>query len=66
MGAEFPPGRVTRKVAFTVDTPADVPDGELAEYFAGAQVGAPIVTGWWVSYPEVAAALTGKDAGDGS
>jgi hypothetical protein len=63
MRSEFPPGRVTRKVTFTVDTPAGVTDGELAEWFAAAQVAAPITPGWWISYPEVV--LTGKDSTKG-
>lgn len=61
MSTEFPPGRVTRKVTFTVDTPAEVADSDLAEWFAAAQVDAPITPGWWISYPEVTAALSGEE-----
>lgn len=58
MSSEFPPGRLTRKVTFTVDTPASVPDSELAGQFAGMWADAPVMTGWWVSLPEVTTALT--------
>jgi hypothetical protein len=46
-------GCVTRKVIFTVDTPAAVSDSELAGRFADMWADAPITPGWWVSVPVV-------------
>jgi len=45
--------RVTREVTFTVDTPADVSDSDLAGRFAAMWADAPVITGWWVSTPAV-------------
>lgn len=47
------PGRRTRRVVFSVDTPGDVTDVDLSGVFARMWADAPVMPGWWVSPPSI-------------